>query len=63
MIIVVYLVYDCVYNVFFKKIEYNICLGKLLNWIIGGSYGIYEDLCYKYMCYYVDNVDLIFFDY
>ncbi|MEA1081070.1 fatty acid desaturase [Marinobacter qingdaonensis] len=63
MIIAAYLVHDCAHNALFKKTELNTRLGKLLNWITGGSYGTYEDLRYKHMRHHVDNADPISFDY
>ncbi len=63
MIIAAYLVHDCAHNALFKKTELNTRLGKLLNWIAGGSYGTYEDLRYKHMRHHVDNADPISFDY
>ncbi|PSF12701.1 fatty acid desaturase family protein [Marinobacter shengliensis] len=63
MVIAAYLVHDCAHNAIFKKTEHNTNLGKLLNWITGGSYGTYEDLRYKHMRHHVDNADPISFDY
>ncbi|KPQ29410.1 MAG: Fatty acid desaturase [Marinobacter excellens HL-55] len=63
MVIAAYLVHDCAHNAIFKKTEHNTHLGKLLNWITGGSYGTYEDLRYKHMRHHVDNADPISFDY
>lgn len=63
MVIAAYLVHDCAHNAIFKKTEHNTRLGKLLNWITGGSYGTYEDLRYKHMRHHVDNADPISFDY
>lgn len=63
MVIAAYLVHDCAHNAIFKKTEHNTRLGKLLNWVTGGSYGTYEDLRYKHMRHHVDNADPISFDY
>lgn len=63
MVIAAYLVHDCAHNALFKKTDHNTRLGKLLNWITGGSYGTYEDLRYKHMRHHVDNADPISFDY
>jgi len=63
MILASYLVHDCAHNALFRKTEHNTRLGKLLNWISGGSYGTYEDLRYKHMRHHVDNADPISFDY
>jgi fatty acid desaturase len=63
MVIAAYLVHDCAHNAIFKKTEHNTRLGKMLNWVTGGSYGTYEDLRYKHMRHHVDNADPISFDY
>ncbi|MCL7943743.1 fatty acid desaturase [Marinobacter sp. ATCH36] len=63
MVIAAYLVHDCAHNAIFKKTEHNTRLGRLLNWVTGGSYGTYEDLRYKHMRHHVDNADPISFDY
>lgn len=63
MVIAAYLVHDCAHNAIFKNTAHNTRLGKLLNWITGGSYGTYEDLRYKHMRHHVDNTDPIAFDY
>lgn len=63
MVIAAYLVHDCAHNALFRKTEHNTRLGKLLNWLTGGSYGTYEDLRYKHMRHHVDNADPISFDY
>ncbi|MCX2980792.1 fatty acid desaturase [Halieaceae bacterium IMCC14734] len=63
MLIAAYLLHDCGHNAVFLSTQGNAHLGKVLNWIVGSSYGRYEDIRYKHMRHHVDNYDPVVWDY
>ena len=63
MLIAAYLLHDCGHNAVFLSTRGNTCLGNVLNWIVGSSYGRYEDIRYKHMRHHVDNYDPVAWDY
>ncbi len=63
MLISAYLLHDCGHNAVFASTKGNAYLGRVLNWIVGSSYGRYEDIRYKHMRHHVDNYDPVSWDY
>jgi omega-6 fatty acid desaturase (delta-12 desaturase) len=63
MVIAAYLLHDCAHNSVFRKNSHNASLGSFLTWMVGASYGIYDDIRYKHFRHHVDNDDVVWFDY
>ena len=63
MVIAAYLLHDCAHNSVFRKNSHNARLGSFLTWMVGASYGIYDDIRYKHFRHHVDNDDVVWFDY
>ena len=63
MVIAAYLLHDCGHNAVFRENNHNARLGSFLTWMVGASYGTYEDIRYKHFRHHVDNDDVVWFDY
>ncbi len=63
MTIAAYMVHECSHNTVFRSNPDNARLGSMLLWLVGSSYGAYEDIRYKHFRHHVDNDDVVWFDY
>ncbi|MFZ5755573.1 MAG: fatty acid desaturase family protein [Pseudomonadota bacterium] len=63
MIIAAYLVHECAHNTLFARNEDNARAGKILLWLCGGCYAVYEDIRHKHFRHHVDRADVVAFDY
>jgi len=61
MTICAYMIHECGHNTVFRSNEANARLGRVLNWICGTSYGLFEDIRYKHFRHHMDNDDSVWF--
>jgi len=63
MVIAAYLLHECAHNTIFMNNQWNARLGRVLMWLTGACYGVYEDIRYKHFRHHVDRSDVTSFDY
>lgn len=63
MVIAAYLMHESGHNLVFRKGRHNALLGEALGWLVGASYGRFEDIRHKHFRHHVDNDDIVWFDY
>lgn len=63
MVIAAYLLHECAHNTLFKKTRHNAWLGEALMWVVGASYGRYEDIRHKHMRHHGDRADVVAVDF
>ena len=62
LVIAGYLLHDAAHNAIFRDTANNARLGKLLNWLVGGSYNDYESIRHKHFRHHADKADVVAFD-
>ena len=63
MVISAYLLHECAHNTVFRDNVHNRWLGEALMWMVGASYGRYDDIRHKHMRHHTDRADVIAFDF
>ena len=63
MVIAAYLLHECAHNTLFRKNRYHAWLGEALMWVVGASYGRYEDIRHKHVRHHTDRADVVAFDF
>jgi fatty acid desaturase len=63
MVIAAYLLHECAHNTLFSKNRYHAWLGEALMWLVGASYGRYEDIRHKHVRHHTDRADVVAFDF
>ncbi|MBF0255274.1 MAG: fatty acid desaturase [Gammaproteobacteria bacterium] len=63
MVIAAYLLHECAHNTLFSKNRHHAWLGEALMWIVGASYGRYEDIRHKHVRHHTDRADVVAFDF
>lgn len=63
LVIGAYLVHECTHNTLFVDPRWNARLGAALLWLVGASYGRYEDIRHKHFRHHVDRADVVAFDF
>lgn len=63
MVIAAYLLHECAHNSLFAKNRYHAWAGEALMWLVGASYGRYEDIRHKHVRHHTDRADVVAFDF
>lgn len=63
MVIASYMLHECAHNTLFSKNRYHAWLGEALMWLVGASYGRYDDIRHKHVRHHTDRADVVAFDF
>ncbi|TJY58377.1 fatty acid desaturase [Sinimarinibacterium sp. CAU 1509] len=63
LVVAAYLIHECAHNSIFVSQAANRRLGAVLSWMVGASYGRYDDIRRKHLRHHSERADVIAYDY